>query len=214
MTREPYKPGSPPDRIIKAARRLYFSQRADTVSTELLAREASVSKTTMYKYFRRMEDVLRAVVEGEAERFETGVPTTANGPDELRDLLVQYGEKLLEFLNEAEIIQFGRLMHEEARTHPDVARTFYDAAYGRSHAKLLALIEEGIDAGYVHSTLTAAELAEQLLGMWESLRYVRAQLALTDRPYEDPRGWSEKCVATLFGDGAFLSEKTLPSGSL
>ncbi|MEM8821898.1 MAG: TetR/AcrR family transcriptional regulator [Pseudomonadota bacterium] len=206
MTHEPYKPGSPPDRIIKAARRLYFSQRVDTVSTDLLAREASVSKTTMYKYFPRMDDVLRAVVEGEAERFETGVPTIANGPDELRDLLVQYGERLLEFLNEAEIIQFGRLMHEEARTHPDVARTFYDAAYGRSHAKLSSLIEEGIDAGYVQSTLTAAELAEQLLGMWESLRYVQAQLALTDRPYEDPRGWSEKCVATLFGAGTFLSK--------
>ncbi|MEM9492381.1 MAG: TetR/AcrR family transcriptional regulator C-terminal domain-containing protein, partial [Myxococcota bacterium] len=146
--------------------------------------------------------------------FETGVPTTANGPDELRDLLVQYGEKLLEFLNEAEIIQFARLMHEEARTHPDVARTFYEAAYGRSHAKLSALIKEGIDAGYVQSTLTAADLAEQLLGMWESLRYVRAQLALTDRPYGDPRTWSEKCVITLFGDGAFLSQSTLPSGRL
>ncbi|MEM9760988.1 MAG: TetR/AcrR family transcriptional regulator [Pseudomonadota bacterium] len=204
MTREIYKPGSPPDRIVKAARRLYFSQRVDTVSTDLLAREASVSKTTMYKYFPNMDDVLRAVVEGEAERFETGVPTTASGPEELRDVLVQYGEKLLGFLNEGEIIQFARLMHEEARTHPDVARTFYGAAYGRSHAKLSGLIEEGIDAGYLHSPLTGAELAEQLLGMWESLRYVQAQLALTDRPYENPRAWSEKCVTTLFGEGAAL----------
>ncbi|MEM6973034.1 MAG: TetR/AcrR family transcriptional regulator [Pseudomonadota bacterium] len=206
MTRDTYKPGSPADRIVKAARRLYFSQPVTTVTTDLLAREASVSKTTMYKYFPRMDDVLAAVVEGEAERFETGVPTTVSGPEELRDALVQYGEKLLGFLNEAEIIQFARLMHEEARSHPDVARTFYDAAYGRSHARLSALIEEGIDAGYLRSSLTAGELAEQLLGMWESLRYVQAQLALTDRPFENPRGWSEKCVATLFGDGAALSE--------
>ncbi|MEM9762083.1 MAG: TetR/AcrR family transcriptional regulator [Pseudomonadota bacterium] len=206
MTRETYKPGSPPDRIVKAARRLYFSQRVNTVSTDLLAREAAVSKTTMYKYFPNLDDVLRAVVEGEAERFEAGVPTTADSPAALREVLVQYGEKLLGFLNEAEIIQFDRLMHEEARTHPDVARIFYDAAYGRTHARLTALIEAGLKAGHLRSPLTSAELAEQLMGMWESLRFVRAQLALTDTPYTKPRDWSEKCVATLFGGGANLAE--------
>ncbi|MEM6547465.1 MAG: TetR/AcrR family transcriptional regulator [Pseudomonadota bacterium] len=202
MTRQTPKPGSPPDRIVKAARRLYFSQPVSTVSVDLLAREASVSKTTLYKYFPETDEVLRAVVEAEAERFETGVPTTVDGPEELRNVLIQYGEKLLGFLNESEIIQFSRVMHEEARTHPDVARTFYNAAYGRSHGKISALIDEGLKAGYLRSSLDSDDLAEQLLGMWESLRYVRAQLALTDRPYPDPRAWSEKCVATLLGQAS------------
>ncbi|MEM6678899.1 MAG: TetR/AcrR family transcriptional regulator [Pseudomonadota bacterium] len=205
MTEQIRKPGSPPDRIVKAARRLYFSQPVSTVSTDMLAREASVSKTTLYKYFPDMAGVLRAVVEGEAERFETGVPTTVDSPESLRDTLVQYGEKLLGFLNEAEIIQFARVMREEARTHPDVARTFYDAAYGRTHLRIAAFIEEGLARGYLRSMLNSDELAEQLIGMWESLRYVQAQLALTDRPYADPRAWSEKCVATLLGTASEIS---------
>ena len=194
-----YKPDSPPDRIVRAARRLFFSQGVNTVSTDLLAREASVSKTTMYKYFPNPDDVLRAVVEGEAERFEAGMPSSVDGPRTLRHALEQYGERLLAFLNEREILQFGRLMHEEARSHPDVARTFYDAAYGRTQTRLARLIQQAIDDGYLRSTLGAEELAEQLIGMWESLRYVRAQLALTDRPYPDPADWSRKCVETLLG---------------
>ncbi|MGF1503168.1 MAG: TetR/AcrR family transcriptional regulator [Paracoccaceae bacterium] len=207
MSTDPHEPGSPPDRIVKAARRLYFSQPVATVSTDLLAREASVSKTTLYKYFPDTDDVLRAVVEGEAARFEAGVPTTVDGPDALCDALVQYGARLLGFLNEPEILQFGRLMHEEARTHPDVARTFYDAAYGRTHARLAALIGQGLTAGYLRSSLTSAELAEQLIGMWEGPAYVRAQLALTDRPFEDPEDWAAKCVATLFGKTTELDQE-------
>ncbi|MEM0945338.1 MAG: TetR/AcrR family transcriptional regulator C-terminal domain-containing protein, partial [Pseudomonadota bacterium] len=157
-------------------------------------------------YFENADAILRAVVEAEAERFEAGIALEADSPAALRAALVEYGTRLLGFLNEADVLRFSRLMYEQARSHPDVAKTFYDAAYGRSHAKLAAFIGQGIAAGHVRSALTGDELAEMLLGMWEPVRFVRAQLALTDQPYADPAAWSEKCVATLFGEGTALGE--------
>ncbi|TQV79716.1 TetR/AcrR family transcriptional regulator [Denitrobaculum tricleocarpae] len=204
MTEKLFKPGSPPDRILKAARRLYFSEGVDKVSTDTLAREASVSKTTMYKYFPDQSELFRLVVEAEGDRFETGVPTDVESPEALRTILIQYGTQLLSFLNERDIIQFGQLIHEEARDHPTVARTFYDAAYGRTHARLTDLLRQGLEADHIRSTLTAEELSEQLIGMWESLSYVRAQLCLTKKPYPKPKDWSRKCVDTLMGASTTL----------
>lgn len=199
MTEKPYKPGSPPDRILKAARRLYFSEGVDKISTDTLAREASVSKTTMYKYFPDQSDLFRLVIEAEGDRFAEGVPTDVDSPEALRETLIQYGTQLLKFLNERDVIQFGQLMHEEARDHPRVAKTFYDAAYGRTHARLTDLLRQGLEENHIRSTLTEEELSEQLIGMWESLSYIRAQLGLTKKPYPKPKEWAQKCVDTLFG---------------
>ena len=202
---EPTTP-KPPERIIAAGRRLFFSEGFAKVSTEMLAREASVSKATLYKYFPNMTAVLRAVVEHEATTFESVVPSEISTRDELLTALIRYGSGLLAFLNQKDIIQFTQLMFEEARTNPDIASTFYSAAYGRSHKTLSAIIERGLGQGLVSSSLSASELAEQLIGMWESLRFIRAILGLTTTPFEDPEDWSEKCVGTLFD----RSEGSLP----
>ncbi len=148
-----------------------------------------------------MKAVLRAVVEYEGRAFESTVPAEVSTREELMDALTRYGSSLLGFLNQQEIIQFTQLMYEEARANPDIASTFYSAAYDKSHQTLSALIERGLERDLVSSPLSASELAEQLIGMWESLRFIRAILGLTTTPFEDSGDWAEKCVKTLF-DGA------------
>lgn len=160
-----------------------------------------MSKATLYKYYPNMTAVLRAVVEHEARAFEGAVPTDLSTREELTDALICYGSRLLDFLNQKEIIQFTQLMFEEARANPDIASTFYSAAYDRAHKILGAMIERGLERGLVASPLSASELAEQLIGMWESLRFIRAILGLTTTPFEDSRDWAEKCVGTLFDSG-------------
>jgi TetR/AcrR family transcriptional repressor of mexJK operon len=188
---------TPPERILAAAKRLFFQQGFEKVSTDLLAREASVSKATLYKYFPSMVTVLRAVVEAEVDVFESGIPTQAFTREEFERSLVRYGTNLLRFLNQSEIIQFTQLMFEEARSNPDIASEFYAAAYDRTLQDLSQIIKQGLNQGHLVSPLTSDELAEQLLGMWEGFCFVRAQLGLTKKPFKHPQQWSEKCVKTL-----------------
>lgn len=188
---------TPPDRIIAAGRRLFFEKGFVKVSTDMLAKEASVSKATLYKYFPSMTAVLRAVVEAEADVFESGTSKDVSTLEDLKRALICYGSNLLTFLNDNEIIQFAQLMFEEARTYPDIASEFYASAYARTHKDLSAIISRALEQGVFASTLTSEELAEQLIGMWEGLRFIRAQLGLTQKPFDNPRDWSEKCVQTL-----------------
>ncbi|GAB4380067.1 MAG: TetR/AcrR family transcriptional regulator [Elainellaceae cyanobacterium] len=189
--------GTPPEKILAAARRLFFQQGFEKVSTDLLAKEASVSKATLYKYFSSMTAVLRAVVEAEVDVFENGILTNVLTPEEFEMALVRYGTNLLNFLNQSEIIQFAQLMFEEARSNPGLASEFYAAAYDRTLKDLSQIIKQGLDQGFLISPLTSDELAEQLLGMWEGFCFIRAQLGLTQKPFKHPQQWSEKCVQTL-----------------
>ena len=188
---------TPQERIITAARHLFFKQGFEKVSTDLLAREASVSKATLYKYFPNMGAVLRAVLEAEVDVFETGISTSVATKEEFEALLIRYGTNLLKFLNQSEIIEFSQLMFEEARFNPDIANEFYGAAYGRTIKDLSCIMEQGLVRGFLVSSLTPDELAEQLLGMWEGFCFIRAQLGLTKKPFKHPQQWSKKCVQTL-----------------
>lgn len=194
---------SPRSRILSAARELFFNQGFSRVSTDGLAQAASVSKATLYRHFDGLKGVLRSVVEGEVEKFEQGVSVDIATRDELEAALSRFGSNLLTVLNQAEIIKFSQLMFEEARSHPDLAADFYSSAYGRTQAVLSHLVQQGLDLELLRSELSAYELAEQLLGLWEGFGFIRALLGLTSKPYENPEEWSRRCVRTLLhGQGA------------
>ena len=167
------------------------------MSTDWLAKEASVSKATLYKYFPSMTAVFRAVVKAEVDVFESGIPANVSTPAEFEEALVRYGTNLLKYLNQDDVIQFAQLMFEEARSNPDIASEFYAAAYGCTLKDLSQIMQEGLIQGFLVSPLTPNELAEQLLGMWEGFRFIQAQLGLTHKPFKHPCQWSKKCVATF-----------------
>jgi len=192
-----YEPTSPPARIIVAGRKLFFERGFERVSTDLIAKEAKVSKASLYKYFPTMSDVLMAVVRAEGENFSTGVPVQCESLPELKEALIRYGTQVMGFLNKPDVIQFTLLMHEEVRSHPKIAARFYQEAIVHSHEALSSMIAYGQTKQYVNTRLTAEELAEQLMGMWEGIRWNKTRMGLSKKPYSKPNEWATRCVETL-----------------
>lgn len=190
---------SPRDKLIAAGRELFFAHGFSRVSTDMLARRARTSKAALYRYFENASEILVEVMTNESKRFEAGVPLRCDTRREFDRAILDYGTRLLRFLNDPEVIRFSQLIHEEARAHPDVAATFYNAAYGATHKNLTEMIRHGVDSGYLDLRISPAEAAEQLVGMWESLRWTRALMGLNRRPYTSPESWSRSCIETLFG---------------
>ena len=168
----------------------------------MIAKEAKLSKATLYKQFANLSEVLVAFLRLEAERFEAGVPTRADTWKDFRKAIIQYGTNLLRFLNDPEIIRFTQLVHEEARLHPAVAEPFFSAAIEQTHRQLVEMIAHAQKAGYIECVCTPSETAEQLLGMWEPMRWTKALVGLTPRPYPQPGAWAAKCVDALFRERA------------
>ncbi|MEO0586243.1 MAG: TetR/AcrR family transcriptional regulator [Planctomycetota bacterium] len=190
------------ERVLAAGRLLFFKHGFAAVSTDMIAKEAKLSKATLYKHFDNLADVLVAVIQVEADRIESGGPVFADTWPEFRVAMVRYGTNLLRFLNDPEIIRFTQLVHEEARLHPGVAQPFFSSALESTHRRITAMIEHADSCGYLDITCTPAETAEQLMGMWEPLRWSKALVGLSNRPYPRPGDWAEKCVHALLSPKA------------
>jgi AcrR family transcriptional regulator len=188
---------TPQERIITAARLLFFEHGFEKVSTELLAREAAVSKATIYRHFKNMGDILRCVTETEAEKFREATPPKTETLEELRDALTQYGIKLLTFLNRSDTMEFARVIHEEARGNPDIGRTFFNAAYGRTQGDFAKMFQTAQTHGILSDATDAMDIAEDLIGLLEGLGMVRVQLGVVTTPYRDVDERTNRAVSTI-----------------
>ena len=185
------------DRTLEAARRLFFEHGFGQVSTDVLAREAAVSKATIYRHFENMADILRRVTEVESLRFREMTPPKTDTIADLQTALIQYGTKLLTFLNEAETLEFARLMHEGARDNPDIGKTFFDAAYGQTQNDFAKMFAAAQSNGVLSDLTSPMDIAEDLIGLLEGLGMVRAQLGVIKVPYPDVQDRSTRAVNTI-----------------
>jgi AcrR family transcriptional regulator len=185
------------DRILHAARRLFFEHGFGQVSTDVLAREAAVSKATIYRHFENMADSLRCVTEAEALRFREITPPKTETIADLQTALIQYGTKLLTFLNEAETLEFARLMHEGARENPDIGETFFNAAYGQTQKDFAKMFAAAQNRGVLSDLTSPMDIAEDLIGLLEGLGMVRVQLGVIKVPYPDVQERTTRAVNTI-----------------
>ncbi|MEO0681085.1 MAG: TetR/AcrR family transcriptional regulator [Pseudomonadota bacterium] len=184
-------------RIIEAAKTLFAERGFSTVSTDLLCREARVSKTSIYKYFENMQGVLAAVVRDEGEIFDLYREPVIETREDFAQALTDYGVRLLTLLNNRFCIQLDRMMHEESRDNPEVARTFFDRAYGQSRADVGKMIRKAEAQGILDHVGDPIQTAEDLISLWEGFRFIEARLGLVDTPFPQPLPHVERCLRII-----------------
>lgn len=173
------------ERIVTAARSLFFANGFEKVTTDHLARAAAVSKATIYRYFDNMPDILRCVTEREVEKFSGPEAARIDTLADLRAALTDFGTNLLEFLNTEDAIEFSRLISEEARSNPIVANTFSDAAHGKTQRDLALLFAQAQKKNVLTSKSPPEQIAEDFIVLAEGLCFLRTQLGLMRKPYPD-----------------------------
>ncbi|WP_090158536.1 TetR/AcrR family transcriptional regulator [Loktanella sp. DSM 29012] len=184
-------------RILAAARSLFFKHGFEKVSTDMLAREAAVSKATIYRYFQNMTDLLGCVATAEVCRFRDANPPAVTSRAELQDGLTAFGTRLLTFLNDPETVAFACLIHEEARHAPDMGLTFYDAAFQQTLDDLARMFGQAKDCGALKTEFAPQEIAEDFIALLEGHGFKRAQLGLSGLPYPDVPSKVNRAVTTL-----------------
>ncbi len=203
----------PADRILRAARELFFTEGFAGVSTDRLARAAGVSKSTLYKRFGDMAGVLRAVAEAEADHVPLGdapAPATAQA---FAKRLAEMGAELIALIEQPDKVRFDRLVLEQSRAHPELAEVYYEAIYARTQAQLAAFLQEGQLRGVVRQDLSPAVLADHLLSMWQGLAGARFRLGLSPTDTRSDAERSRHAVATLLGQSGTRDQLADGSGA-
>jgi AcrR family transcriptional regulator len=132
--------------IIDGACRMFLAQGFDAASMGAIAREAGVSKGTLYVYFKNKEELFEAIVEEQC-RAQGEQIFTFDDTAEIESELKRVGEQLMLFLCRPGGLSALRTIIAIADRMPELGARFYQAGPGRGVASLQHYLEGKVAAG-------------------------------------------------------------------
>lgn len=198
--------GRPPSRekyeaILDAAKRLLIAKGFAEASMERIARNAAVSKATLYKWFRNRNELYGAVVRREAERILNrfhGHAERETGSD-LRDELRNFGTSLLTYLTREESIHFSNLIAAECGRSPELAKHFFRAGPKRMHDELKVILVRHLGADN-EPEIDVNTAASDLIALWRGFDEIAERFGW--KPPPDKKQIEERVYrgVRLFGE--------------
>jgi TetR/AcrR family transcriptional repressor of mexJK operon len=194
--------------ILAAAKRSFLAAGFGAVSMDTIAREAGVSKATVYAHFAGKEELFGAVIDRECERYFARFSAGELDPRDVRASLTVLGRRFLELLLSPDGIALHRIILGEVTRFPGLGQVFWHAGPERQRVQIEAFLKSAVASG----TLDLADTrlaAEQFVSLVRGDVQLRHLLRLeTDA---DRRGMSdavEGAVATFLH--AFESRPAAP----
>jgi TetR/AcrR family transcriptional regulator, mexJK operon transcriptional repressor len=190
-------PNSKAESILAAAKRSFLAAGFGAVSMDAIAREAGVSKATVYSHFAGKEELFGAMIGRECERYFARFSAGELDPRDVRASLTVLGRRYLELLLSSESIALHRIIVGEVTRFPVLGEVFWRAGPERQRVQIEAFLKSAIAAG----TLALADTrlaAEQFVSLVRGEIQLRHLLRL--EADADQRGVSaavEGAVATF-----------------
>ncbi len=166
--------------ILAAASCLFREHGYGATTMDAVAREADVSKATLYVYFSGKRELFAAVIAEEGDRNSRALIAGTSGHEEMRAKLLRFGRAILDLLLAPETIGAYRMVTAEAHRFPELGRVFYE----NGPARLLARLEEFFAEATLQGKLAVEnprEAAEQFIGLVRGDLMLRALLAIDDK---------------------------------
>jgi TetR/AcrR family transcriptional regulator, mexJK operon transcriptional repressor len=111
--------------VLNAALRLFLEQGYGTTSMDAIAREAGVSKATLYAHVKNKEELFAAITASCANRHVTPHYAFETGHDDIRTELLRFARDHVAFLLSEEGAAMYRIVIAEAPRFPELGRAFF-----------------------------------------------------------------------------------------
>jgi TetR/AcrR family transcriptional regulator, mexJK operon transcriptional repressor len=170
-----------PQQIREAAGRLFLEQGYGAVSMDAIAREAGVSKATIYAHFADKAELFADLVKEECARQWPDTEMLEAEPGDLREALLAVGTVYAELLVSPKGVQTYRMVVAESPRFPELGRAFYEGGPRLVCDKLAAYLTRAAAQGKL--TLGDARVAaQQFLAMLRCEHHLRALTGLEPAP--------------------------------
>lgn len=177
LERTPGMRAMKPQQIRDAAARLFLAQGYGAVSMDLIAREAGVSKATIYAHFADKAELFADLVTEECARQWPDIGLLEAEPGDLRETLLALGTVYAELLVSPKAVQTFRMVVAESPRFPELGRAFYEGGPRLIRDKLAAYLSRAAAQGKL--ALGDARLAaQQFLAMLRCEHHLRALTGL------------------------------------
>lgn len=170
-------PGRPVDLskdrdILAAGRALLFESGPQAVTMEAVARQAGVSKPTLYRRYANRDELLAAVAMNESESMAGRFRVTPGSVDDMRSALVDFGCRLTRFLLSSDHIRFIHALGASTGMPQATRESIFSHGPLATRDRLAEWLDKANEAGLLRCSDPACS-AEKLLGMLMGLDLVR-----------------------------------------
>jgi TetR/AcrR family transcriptional repressor of mexJK operon len=166
--------------ILAAAKRMFLEGGFGAVSMDAIAREAGVSKATVYAHFSGKEELFGAVIGRECERYFAEFSAGELDPAQVHTSLTTLGRRFLELLLSPDAIALHRLIVGEVSRFPELGEVFWRAGPERNHAQIEAFLKAAAAAGSL-DIADPRRAAEQFTGLVRGETQLRYLLRLENK---------------------------------
>ena len=164
-------PSSKAESILAAAKRAFLAAGFAAVSMDAIAREAGVSKATVYAYFAGKEELFGAVIARECERYFARVSANELDPLDVRASLTVLGTRFLDLVLSPDGIALHRIILAEVTRLPALGEVFWRAGPERQRLQIEAFLKRASAAG-------SLEIADARLAAEQFVSLVRSDIQL------------------------------------
>jgi TetR/AcrR family transcriptional repressor of mexJK operon len=162
--------------ILAAGARLFMGVGYATVSMDAVAKEAGVSKATVYAHFASKEALFGAIVGERCATISAQAEEIASHAATADGALREMGRLWMRFLLQPESVAIHRTVIAECARFPDLARAFYEAGPGSGHAWLTRRIQEEQRQGRLRPDANPVVAADHMMGLLRGEMYLRTVL--------------------------------------
>src|ERR1700719_3448743 len=122
--------------ILRAARQAFLANGFGAVSMDAIARDAGVSKATIYAHFGSKEELFGAVVADAAEQRFGGFSALELDPEDVEASLETIARRFLDLVLSPEAVAVNRIIIGEVARFPALGNVFWQAGPERSRLQI------------------------------------------------------------------------------
>lgn len=185
--------------VLQAARTVFLTHGFAGATTDMIQREAGVSKSTVYAHFANKETLFSEVVKAECLSSANNIRSIQFIPGQTARLLQDVAEAYLDIVVSKSGASLARIVIAEVERFPSLGKTFYEAGPKPSTllvAELLALAQEAGDIAL--GDLTPDEAARVFAGAVRSEPQLHYLTHPNDQPTKTQKTQWAKLVVDTF----------------
>ena len=164
IERNDVPPAGKAESILAAAKRTFLASGFGAVSMDTIAREAGVSKATVYAHFAGKEELFGAVIGRECERYFARFSARELDPSDVRASLTVLGHRFLELVLSPDAIALHRIIVGEVTRFPVLGEVFWHAGPERERVQIEAFLQSAAASGTL-SLCDTRLAAEQFISL-------------------------------------------------
>jgi len=185
--------------ILEGARRAFLAYGYEGTSMSLIAREAGVSKGTLYVYFCNKEALFSAFIEGQCRTQGGTAFDVLNSDAPVGEVLPVFGRRFVEFILEESSHVIRRLVVAESGKFPELGRAFYESGPRQMATQLADYLKRRIEAGELD--IDDPQLAAvQFIGLCKADLDLKRQMSVIETATPQRIGYIVDQAVRLFLD--------------